>query len=79
MEGGDQPSLPVDIAEFDGAPQAEGFDLDPHPGEVADILGEIGAARKPRCGSATTSPSDVSRESASRIAPRLTESWVQRS
>ena len=39
MEGGDQPSLPVDIAEFDGAPQAEGFDLDPHPGEVAEILG----------------------------------------
>ena len=33
---------------------------------------EIGATRKPRCGSATTRPSEVRRDRASRMAPRLT-------
>src|SRR6185369_2168091 len=39
MEGGHQPGLPIDIAQRDGAPEAKGFDLDAHPGQVAEILG----------------------------------------
>ena len=73
MEGRDEVRLPDDVPDRDGALEAHSLDVHAHPREIRNSSAEIGAARKPRCGSATTSPSDVSRESASRTALRLTE------